>query len=192
MRHSLLFAPLLSVVALAQGAEPADTVTALHQALEAAAGGDLTWDGRYDLIAPVIRSSHDLGYIGRFTIRRQWRGLNEQQREAFLAAFSSLAINTYVARFGAVKSGAFSYSGEYAVEGERYRVSAFITPADGEPVSLDYVLRAEDGVWKIINVVADGVSDLALKRAEYQRIIGEQGIAGLIDEINAQAARLRE
>jgi phospholipid transport system substrate-binding protein len=49
----------------------------------------------------------------------------------------------------------------------------------------------QDGAsWKIINIVADGVSDLALKRAEYQRLFASGGIQGLIAELEEQAERL--
>ena len=39
---------------------------------------------------------------------------------------------------------------------------------------------------------ADGVSDLALKRAEYQRVFASGGIAGLVAELEAQTQRLSE
>ena len=38
----------------------------------------------------------------------------------------------------------------------------------------------------IINMVADGVSDLAPKRAEYQRVFASGGIEGLIAELEKQ------
>ena len=34
--------------------------------------------------------------------------------------------------------------------------------------------------WKIINILADGVSDLALKRAEYSAIIQRDGFSALL------------
>jgi hypothetical protein len=40
--------------------------------------------------------------------------------------------------------------------------------------------------------VADGVSDLALKRAEYQRVFAAGGLAGLIAELEQQTRRLTD
>ncbi len=59
-------------------------------------------------------------------------------------------------------------------------------------VSLDYMLEQKDGAWRIINIIADGVSDLALKRAEYQRILGAGSLDDLIKELEAQTARLEQ
>jgi hypothetical protein len=41
-----------------------------------------------------------------------------------------------------------------------------------------------------MNIVVDGVSDLALKRAEHQRVFASGGIWGLIAEIQKQTERL--
>jgi phospholipid transport system substrate-binding protein len=52
------------------------------------------------------------------------------------------------------------------------------------------LLQQDGDDWRIINIVADGVSDLALKRAEYQRLFASGGIEGLIAEIERQTDRL--
>ena len=46
--------------------------------------------------------------------------------------------------------------------------TAIVRPGEAD-IPLEYLLQQKDGAWRIINIVADGVSDLALKRAEYQR-----------------------
>ena len=190
MRLKLLALGCALYAGAALAADPRDTVDALHQALENAAGEQSTWESRHEAIGPVVKATHDLDYIARFTVRRQWTELSAPQRQAFLQAFADLAVNTYVARFKSIEPGAFGYSGEEPLPRGRHQVAAFISPAEGEPVSLDYVLRSGDEGWKIINVVADGVSDLALKRAEYQRIISEQDFDALIAELKDQAQRL--
>ena len=45
-------------------------------------------------------------------------------------------------------------------------------------------------VGSIINIVADGVSDLALKRAEYQRVFTGGGIEGFIKDLDEQTTQL--
>jgi ABC-type transporter MlaC component len=56
--------------------------------------------------------------------------------------------------------------------------------------SFEYLLQRDGEDWEIINIVADGVSDLALKRAEYQRLFASGGIDGLIAALERQADRL--
>jgi phospholipid transport system substrate-binding protein len=71
-------------------------------------------------------------------------------------------------------------------------VSTAVARAGQPDVTLEYLLQQSDRGWQIINIVADGVSDLALKRAEYQRVFASGGIAGLIAELQSQTQRLSE
>ena len=176
----------------ALAAEPRTVVEELHRTLEEAASSPAkSYDARRRIIAPVVDGTHALSYIARFTLRREWRDLSEEQRTEFVAAFSELAVDSYVARFKNIQPGVFVYRSERELTAGRYEVSMEIQPEEGEPVSLVYVLREQDGGWRIINVVADGVSDLALKRAEYQRLLADSGFDGLIDELKDQVAALK-
>lgn len=57
--------------------------------------------------------------------------------------------------------------------------------ASGEKVALDYQLRRKKEPWRIVNAIANGVSDLALKRVEYSPLVHLRGFSALV-------ARLRE
>jgi len=73
---------------------------------------------------------------------------------------------------------------------ERVYVHASLTPADGEDVILAYTLERKSDGWQIVNVVADGVSDLALRRAEYSRVIRNGGFEALMEHLDEQIAAL--
>jgi phospholipid transport system substrate-binding protein len=70
------------------------------------------------------------------------------------------------------------------------QVSTAVARAAEPDVSLEYVLQQDGPSWRIVNIVADGVSDLALKRAEYQRLFAGAGLDGLIADLEAQTAQL--
>ena len=65
-------------------------------------------------------------------------------------------------------------------------VKTLLNRASGEPVNLDYYFRGA----RVFNVVADGVSDLSLRRADYAGIIREEGIEGLVIHIEASIAEM--
>jgi len=144
-----------------------------------------TVDERYKTLEPLIVATHDLPYIAEFALRRQWPQLAEADRMRFIAAFQRLSVMTYAARFVNVGPNTFRpiVSGA-AAEGAR---------AQGQPdVSFEYLLQQGGGGWRIVNIVADGVSDLALKRAEYQRILASGTLDTLIKELEGQTERLRQ
>ena len=130
-------------------------------------------------------------YIAEFALRRQWGSLAEPDRQRFVAAFQRLSVMTYAARFGNVAADAFRPIEAGAPDANgRVQVTTAIKREGQADVSLEYLLQQDGESWKIINIVADGVSDLALKRAEYQRVFASGGIDGLIAELEQQTQRL--
>ena len=131
-------------------------------------------------------------YIAQFALRRQWSEFAEADRERFVAAFQRLSVMTYAARFAKVGPESFRpISAGAADSAGRVQVSTAIARADQPDVVLEYLLQQGDEGWRIVNIVADGVSDLALKRAEYQRLFTSGGLEGLLAELEAQTQRLR-
>jgi hypothetical protein len=59
-----------------------------------------------------------------------------------------------------------------------------------EDIPLEYTLHEGDAGWLIINILADGVSDLALKRAEFQRVLAGGTIGDLVRHLEEQTARM--
>jgi phospholipid transport system substrate-binding protein len=199
-RASFIVAALLSAAVGAAGAAeveiatdtPRATVETLHRGLVAAArdAGNAPVAERFHLLEPVVAATHDLPYIAEFALRRQWPSLSASERERFVEAFERLSVTTYASRFRGITADTFTLTGEQEAAGGRVQVDAAIVRPDADAVPLEYLLEQRDGAWRIINIVADGVSDLALKRAEYQRLLADGTVEDLIDDLEAQAARL--
>jgi phospholipid transport system substrate-binding protein len=172
---------------------PLATITTLQAALvdTALRLGKASVAERYRALEPAIVRTHNLPYIAEFALRRQWATLKDDERQRFVASFQRLSVMTYAARFGSVAPDAFRSLEAAAPDANgRVQVSTAIKREDQSDVSLEYLLQQDGDDWKIINIVADGVSDLALKRAEYQRVFASGGIEGLIAELDQQLARL--
>lgn len=69
-------------------------------------------------------------------------------------------------------------------------VRTHLIKTTSEAIDLDYILHENNGAWQVINVLADGISDLSLKRADYTSILKQQGINALIDKTNAKISSL--
>jgi phospholipid transport system substrate-binding protein len=195
----------LAAVALASGAShaadgaiatdtPEATVASLHRGLVAVsqAHPGASVGDRYRALEPLIAQTHDLPYIAEFALRKQWPSLSENDRQRFVAAFEKLSVMTYASRFKSISADTFKRGGPGTVESGRAHVLAAIARQGQPDIPLEYMLEQKDGAWRIINIIADGVSDLALKRAEYQRILSSGSIDDLIKELEAQTARLQQ
>jgi phospholipid transport system substrate-binding protein len=182
----------LNAHAIAQDEAGATVPTALHTGIVAAAADPARGvEARYTELEPLVERTHDLPYIAELSIRRSWAGLTEDQRQRFLAAFTRLSVMTYASRFDTVTATSFEISGSEEDANGRVLVHAAINRANDPDVSLDYLLHETEEGWKIINIFADQVSDLALKRAEYARVLSSGTIDDLIAELESQANELK-
>ena len=146
----------------------------------------LGYEGRYKILAPAVEESHDLPGIAQFAAGRYWDKLSEQQRKTYVATFAKLSIATYAYRFDDYSGEAFKTVSEEAISNGDELVHTVLTSPNSDNVHFDYILRRRDGVWRIINIIVDGVSDLAIKRAEYSNIIRDQGGDVLIAKLQGQ------
>ncbi len=171
---------------------PMSCVEALHEGLISLAleQGGVGLAQRFQRLEPLIVATHDLPFIAEFTVRRHWASFADEERQAFLQSFQRLSVMSYASRFVALSEGTFSIQESRALVSGRVQVSASIARAEPPDIPIAYILHQDDAGWRIINIVADGVSDLALKRAEYQRVLGEGSVADLLEILEQQIAAL--
>ncbi len=181
--------------ALQLRAGPENDPTAIVEQLQASLlqvmreAGQLGYQGRYARLAPVIEASHGLSRIARVAVGRYWKKLDAEQQAVYVKTFIEFSIATYARRFDSYSGETFQIDSQQQTAANQAVVRTALVKTNGEQVSLDYILRRVDGRWRIINIIADGVSDLALKRAEYTSMIRRRGIDALIAELRAKITR---
>ncbi len=172
--------------ALASDRRATEVVEKLHTTLLAVMkdGNKIGYQGRFDQLAPVIKSSFDMPFISRTVLGKYWETFNNEQRSRFVEAFTHMSIATYAANFDSYSGERFKTISEKEVGGGRILVESQLIKSDGGQVQLDYLLHRTGSQWSIINVIAEGVSDLALKRADYSGFLKNNGFEALLKKLN--------
>ena len=162
---------------------PEQIVNYLHESLIKAMreGEKLGYQGRFELLAPVIDHTHDLDFIARTTLGANWAQLDAEQQRIFTDVFRKLSIGTYAGWFNSHAGERFEFLEQQSMPRDQILVRSRLVPLKGEPVRFDYILRHGKDGWRIVNILADGVSDLALKRVEYRAVLQRDGFSTLID-----------
>ncbi|MGH8505560.1 MAG: ABC transporter substrate-binding protein [Stenotrophobium sp.] len=186
-------ATAMTFTALAAPA-PAGTVDHFHAALlnNMEHGQALGCSGRTQKMAAVIPTTFDLPFISRQVLRHHWSELTAAQQTTLVQTLQSLAIATYAGQFARHDGEKFTTGETQSLPNGAQLVRAKLSLPNRDPVNFDYVLRLDDGHWKVINVVADGVSDLAIRSAQYERLFKEQGYDGLIKFLRKQIEQLQK
>lgn len=150
-------------------------------------GRDLGYPGRYQTMSPTVEKTHDLDNIARLVAGRHWKGFDASQKSAFVETFKNLSISMYAGRFKNYGGERFNIVSETSLKrGNRKLVTSHFVKADGKTITFTYILHQVQDQWKIISISVNGVSDLALKRAEYGGILRKDGFPTLIERLKSQ------
>jgi len=141
------------------------------------------YQGRYDSLSPFIEHNFDLELIVKVILSRYWKTFTDEQKTQFIELFKKLTIATYASRFDEYKNEKFVTVSVEELKKHRLLVKTEIHTEGEDSVNLDYLMHQRNNQWLIISVVADGVNDLSLKRAEYGTIIKDQGFDALVKQL---------
>lgn len=187
----LLTSPLVHAGSVSEST-PRDVINRLHETLieSMQQADELGYQGRYNLLLPVIKDSFDFTTIARVVLGSYWIKLDEQQQKQFLDVFSTLSIANYADRFDGYAGEKFEYLVDDAMKKGRVLVKTQLVTND-RVIPFNYVLQPGSDRWRIINVIADGISDLSLKRADYTTIMKKEGFNELVRKLQ-EKIRLSE
>ena len=194
---SLCFALFVAVGLLTPGSaavsEPQDAVRSFYGVLLGTMrdGRTLGQSGRYARLAPVVDRTFDIPTMTRLAIGPMWGTLSPAQQQQLLGAFDHYVAATYADRFD-------SYSGEQLQvtserpSGAEVVVQTTIAKSNGEATRLDYLMRQNQGAWRISDVYLDGsISQMAVHRSEFHSILQREGVDGLVMALNRKTDLLR-
>jgi phospholipid transport system substrate-binding protein len=150
-----------------------------------------SFQDRYDLIEEIVVQNFNSPLIAKVILSRYWKTLDEQSQTDFINLFNRLTISTYVDRFDSFSGETFKYIAIEQMKKNRYMVKTKFVLTDDDPVSFNYIVQNNADTWKIISVIANGINDLSLKRADYSSVIKEQGFDALIARLKAKISALQ-
>ena len=181
-RKSALAAMLINLAVFvnicADEPTPSEKIDHFHNTLIDGMGMADDLEARLTRLTPEITSLFDIKTISRISLGRTWRTLSPTDQETFMELLKELITTTYAARFDTYNDQIFrNISSQPARNG--VVVKTEIERSNGERVQLDYYFRDAFAY----NVVADGVSDLSLRRAAYNAIIKQEGFDSLLSHI---------
>ncbi len=190
----LVFAFLFAAPAFAQEAGPEQLVQKVTEEVLATIKSDKQLQAgdkqkALKLAEEKILPHVDFAEATRLAVGRAWNEATPEQKKRLSAEFRNMLVRTY--------SNAIS-----AYEGQTMKVLPVrMKPGDteatvrnqfvrggGKPVAVDYQMRKADGGWKIYDISVEGVSLVLTYRSEFDAIVKQQGIDGLIKQLTQKNA----
>lgn len=193
---SLLAAAIPKPLAAADaGAGPAAAVQRFYDALLSVMkeAKRLSFDQRYQRLAPVIAQTYNLPLMVRLSVGPEWTRLQPTQQQALTDAFSRYTISIYANRFDDFNGERFTVDPNPASNANGVLVQSSLAKTDGEKVVLNYLLRqGADGAWQVIDIYLNGtISELATRRSEFATTLQQGGADALVKLLEQRIAALR-
>ena len=187
---SLLFALLLPVAATAaQELAPDALVRQVTADVLESIQGDAALQAGDRKKAIALAEQKVLPHIDfteatRLALGSWWKTATPEQRERLTAEFRGLLVRTYANAIGGYKGQTMRVLPLKLDAGADDVVvrNQFLRPG-APPLRIDYAMYKTPAGWKIYDIVAEGVSLVLTYRTEFDQVVRNSGIDGLIQRI---------
>ena len=150
--------------------------------------------GRLDELMALLEVRTDVGLISRLALGRYWNQLPEAQQQDYQELFREVVIRGLARRLNSYAKDAqgpieerFQILGSAPAGNDDTLVRSKVFPTDGQPLALDWRLRAGDSGPVIIDLIVEGASLLVSQRSEFAAVIERRDLDGLLAELRARA-----
>jgi phospholipid transport system substrate-binding protein len=167
----------------------------LYAALEAAmrSGHTTPFPQRFDALAPVVDQVFDLKTVLRVSVGLRWDNMDADARTRLLDTFRRFTVATYVANFDKYDGEHFQILPGVRDSGTDRIVGTEIVNGNGDHVRMDYVMRADNGTWRAVDVLLEGsISRVAVQRSDFRKILASGDADALIASLRRKIVDLSD
>lgn len=123
----------------------------------------------------------------RIAVGRNWAQANPEQRKKLVTEFRNMLVRTYSNAIQAYEGQEMKVLPVRMKPGETdVTVRNQFIRSGQKPVALDYSMRKTDKGWKIYDIVVEGISLVLTYRSEFDAVVKQDGIDGLIKRLAAK------
>ena len=118
---------------------------------------------------------------------QSWNKATPEQKKRVTDEFKTLLVRTYASALASYSDQKFDFRPLRAKPADTdVTVNVRVLQQGAQPVPIDYSMEKTPSGWKVYDVVVGGVSLVANYRTEFNNLVRESGVEGLIKNLNAK------
>ena len=118
---------------------------------------------------------------------QSWNKATPEQKKRVTEEFKTLLVRTYASALASYSDQKFDFRPLRAKPSDTdVTVNVRVLQSGTQPVPIDYSMEKTASGWKVYDVVVGGVSLVANYRTEFNNLVRESGVEGLIKNLNAK------
>src|SRR5512146_898679 len=144
---------------------------------------------RRQLLEKVVGDRFDYQEMSRRALGAPWANLSDKEKEEFVSLFQTLLVNSYADKVEAYSGEGVQYINE-RTEKDYAEVRTKVMTGKTE-IPLDYRLLNKASVWRVYDVVVDGVSLVNNYRGQFTKILRSGSYGDLVDQLRRKSEKIK-
>jgi phospholipid transport system substrate-binding protein len=140
-----------------------------------------------DVIEAKVLPHFNFGAMTALAMGQSWSKATPEQKKRLVEEFKTLLVRTYASALAAYSEQRFDFRPLRARPTDTdVTVNVRVLQSGAQPVAIDYSMEKTAAGWKVYDVMVGGVSLVANYRTEFNAVVRESGIDGLIRNLQAK------
>ncbi len=147
-----------------------------------------SYEARKENLAQAFSKSVDIDWIAKFVIGRTWNKANTEQRERYTELYRKFLTKTYVENFAENPEKRINGIKVLDVDNSDttpsdFTVSTQMHLASRDTMNVNYLVRENEGKYKVLDIAIENVSLITTHRSEFTALAANKGIDGVIEKL---------
>lgn len=184
----VVFIILCNPVSLAEGLDfsAKDFIESVGYTAQAILRSDaIDDDQKIKSIQRMLQNSVDLESAGQRVLGPSWKAATKEQRSEYNKLFADYALRIYPRALLKHQSQEFIVTGSKKSTGNDTLVFSRIEGAKGQSLHWSWRVHDENGKYKIMDLLADGISMTSTLREEFNSNVFRHGLDGLLEKFRS-------
>jgi phospholipid transport system substrate-binding protein len=139
------------------------------------------------LIDAKVLPHFNFSAMTALALGQSWNRATPEQKKRLTEEFRTLLVRTYASALAAYSEQKFDFRPLRAKPTDTdVTVQVRVLQAGAQPVPIDYSMEKTSSGWKVYDVMVGGVSLVANYRTEFNNVVRESGIDGLIKNLSTK------
>ncbi|HEU4686080.1 MAG TPA: ABC transporter substrate-binding protein [Nitrospira sp.] len=144
---------------------------------------------RRQMLERVVGERFDYAEMSRRALGAPWANLSDGERQEFVELFQTLLVNSYADKVESYSGEGVHYVNE-RTEKEYAEVRTKVLNGKTE-IPLDYRLLHKASVWRVYDVVVDGVSLVNNYRGQFTKILRNGTFSELLGQLRKKSDKIK-
>ncbi len=141
---------------------------------------------RKDKIRAIAEKMFDFTELSKRTLAQNWSRLNLEQQKEFIDLYKSLLEGAYANKIMAYTDEKIVFSKEVALTEKTVEVQTTVVRKTAD-IPIYYRVILKDGVWRVYDVVIEGVSLINNYRSQFREILSNKPPESLLETLRKKA-----